>query len=46
MVVLLLRQYVFYLFNLLEDENHFGLALADLKCVSRVLLVQLDQGLL
>ena len=38
-VVLLLSQDVLYLFNLLEDENHLGLALADLKCVSRVLLV-------
>ena len=46
MVVLFLGQDVFYLFNLLEDENHFSLALADLKCVGRVLLVEFDQGLL
>ena len=46
MVVLFLSQDVFYFFNLLEDEYHFGLTLADLKCVSRVLLVQFDQGLL
>ena len=44
-VVLFHCQDVFYLFYLLEDEDHLSLTLADLQGVCRILLVQLDQGL-
>ena len=44
-VILLLSQDVFYLFHLLENEDHFGLSFPDFEGVCSVLLVKFDQGL-
>ena len=46
LVVFFLGEDVLYLFHLLENKDHLRFSLPNLERISRVLFVQLDQGLL